>query len=209
MKKGLFITFEGIDGCGKSTQIEYFKNILINNGIDFICVREPGGTAISEKIRTLLLDKENSRMANETEVLLFAASRAQLLSEVILTALNSGKIVLCDRFIDSSLAYQGYARQLDINFIKAANSYALDNCMPDYTLYFDISPEDVKQRLSTRGQSDRIEAEEQLFHQRVYEGYNKIYSDTSRNIIKIDANGSIEEVYAQVLQAARSILKKW
>ena len=209
MKKGLFITFEGIDGCGKSTQVEYFKSILRERGIDFISVREPGGTAISEKIRALLLDKENGEMVSEAEVLLFAASRAQLVGQTILPALAEGKIVLCDRYADSSIAYQGYGRELSVPFVKAANSYALSSCPPDYTLYFDATPAQVSSRITKRGEADRMEAEKAAFHERVYDGYARLYSDTDRNIIRIAAGGTIEEVSSQVLSAAEEILSRW
>ncbi len=209
MKKGLFITFEGVDGCGKSTQVEYFKRILQEKGIDFISVREPGGTAISEKIRTILLDKDNAEMVNEAEVLLYAASRAQLVGQVILPALKEGKVVLCDRYADSSIAYQGYGRQLNVDFVRSANSYALDNCEPDYTLYFDVTPDKVRARITSRGEADRLEAEKESFHDRVYNGYKKFYSEIERNLITIDASRSIEEVSVHVLTAAEEILKKW
>ena len=205
MQKGLFITFEGIDGCGKSTQVEYFKSLMQQNNIDFITVREPGGTAISEKIRALLLDPENKEMTDEAEVLLFAAARAQLVRQVILPALNEGKHVLCDRFYDSSIAYQGYGRRIGADFVKNANAYALESCTPDYTLFFDISPEAVRSRVLSRGECDRMENEQAEFHNRVYMGYVELKKSCPGRIIPIDASGSIEEVNRKVLEVWKDI----
>ena len=133
--KGKFITFEGCEGSGKSTQLSLFENYLKENNIDYIYTREPGGTKISEKIRNLILDVDNSEMTDECEALLYASSRIQHVKEKILPALKEGKLVICDRYIDSSLAYQGYARNLGIDFIKQINSFCFDNCMPNYTIF--------------------------------------------------------------------------
>ena len=209
MKKGLFITFEGIDGCGKSTQIEYFKELLTDAGVPFICVREPGGTPISESIRTLLLDKRNTEMLDETEALLFAAARTQLVSEVILPALKEGRLVLSDRFYDSSVAYQGTARGLGEAFVRSINSYATQHCRPDCTLFFDISPDKVRERISSRGEADRLEGEGAAFHERVYRGYLDIIAKEPERFMRIDASGSVEEVNAHVKRAFEEILKRW
>ena len=209
MKRGLFITFEGIDGCGKTTQVEYFKRLLDERGVRYICVREPGGTRISESIRGLLLNKLNTKMTDETEALLFAAARAQLVSEVILPALKEGTLVLSDRFYDSSVAYQGYARGMGEKFIRSINSYALTKCTPDHTLFFDISPEQVQRRITSRGAKDRMESERSAFHEMVYAGYKHIIEDEPERFITIDAAGSIDEVSAQVKNALEGILQAW
>ena len=133
--KGQFITFEGCEGSGKSTQVALFKSYLEKNAIDYVFTREPGGTKISEKIRTLILDVENSEMTDECEALLYASARAQLVKELIIPSLESGKLVLCDRYIDSSIAYQAYARGIGKEFISKINSYAIENCMPNYTVF--------------------------------------------------------------------------
>ena len=137
--KGIFITFEGIDGCGKSTQCEMLKEYLKDNNKDFIFVREPGGTVIGERIREILLDKKNTQMTARTELLLFEAARAQITDEVIKPALEEGKIVLCDRFFDSSSAYQGMARNMGMDFVAGLNMAATGGLKPDVTFFFDIT----------------------------------------------------------------------
>ncbi len=209
MRRGLFITFEGIDGCGKSTQIEIFKGLLDAKNIPYLALREPGGTRISESIRNILLDAHNAEMADQTEVLLFAAARAQLVSERILPALNSGICVLCDRYIDSSIAYQAYGRELGEEFVKSANSFSMANCMPDRTLFFNVSPLDVKTRLEGRGSSDRMESEKTVFHERVFHGYLSLLRQYPERIISIDASKSIEQVSKEVKSAAKDIFQKW
>lgn len=210
MKRGLFITFEGIDGCGKSTQIEYFKRVLEDKDVPYIALREPGGTKICESIREILLDKSNEELTAHAEVLLFAASRAQLVDERILPALNQGICVLCDRYVDSSIAYQAYGRQLGEAFVRGANSYSIENCMPDHTLFFNASPSQVVSRIMGRSEkSDRMESEKSEFHNRVYEGYLSLLSEEPQRIISIDALKSIEEVSRDVMSIAKEIISKW
>ncbi len=172
MKRGVFITFEGSEGSGKSTHSKLLCAYLKKSGRPFVFIREPGSTRIGEKIRKILLDKKNSRMAMETEMLLYMASRAQLVKEVILPALRSGKAVICDRFLDSTLAYQGYGAGLDLATIKSVGRFATFSVKPDLTIFLDI---DAKAGLNRAGKNkDRIEKRPLSFHQRVRLGYLKL-----------------------------------
>lgn len=192
MNNGLFITFEGGDGAGKSTQIDLLADHLRSRGCEVLLTREPGGTKISEKIRGVLLDPENREMAPVTEMMLYAAARAQLVAEVIKPALSEGKVVICDRFLDSSLAYQSYGRDLG-DAVLEVNQYAIDGCMPDVTIYLRVDPQIGRQRIQTRDQ-DRIESESERFHDRVHEGYEQLCLRYPDRITAIDAGGTIEEI---------------
>ena len=192
MNNGLFITFEGGDGAGKSTQIDLLADHLRSRGCEVLLTREPGGTKISEKIRGVLLDPENREMAPVTEMMLYAAARAQLVAEVIKPALSEGKVVICDRFLDSSLAYQSYGRDLG-DAVLEVNQYAIDGCMPDVTIYLRVDPQTGRQRIQTRDQ-DRIESESERFHDRVHEGYEQLCLRYPDRITAIDAGGTIEEI---------------
>ncbi|HHW32050.1 MAG TPA: dTMP kinase [Clostridiaceae bacterium] len=198
MAKGLFITIEGMDGSGKTTQIEKIKEYFQQKGYEPVLTREPGGTKISEKIRNIILDESNTGMSPVTEMLLYASARAQLVFEVIKPALNQGKVVICDRFIDSSYAYQGYGRGIDLKFIENVNEPALDNVMPDITFFFDIEPKlALARRISATG-ADRIEKEKLEFHERVYKGYKDRAALFPHRIKIINANRSIEEISEEV-----------
>jgi dTMP kinase len=198
MKPGLFITVEGIDGSGKSTQIDLMKDYIQGKGFDVVLTREPGGTKISEKIRAIILDLENSEMGAITEMLLYAAARAQLVSEIIKPAIENGKIVICDRFIDSSYVYQGFGRGIDLDIIKNVNDEAMGGIVPDITFFFDVNPEiALKRRISATGM-DRIEKEKMEFHFRVYSGYKKLASLYPQRIKLIDGSKSVEEVFCDV-----------
>ena len=201
MMKGIFITFEGIDGCGKSTQCELLKNYLESNGKDFLFVREPGGTEIGERIREILLDKKNSRMTARTELLLFEAARAQITDEVIKPALEEGKIVLCDRFFDSSSAYQGMARGMGTDFVGSLNMAATGGLKPDITFFFDITAEAAFERRGKRGEaSDRIELAGLKFQEDVRKGYLELAKNSDGRIVTIDAAKGIDEIFAQILE---------
>ena len=181
----MFVTFEGCEGVGKSTQLNMLKEYLSATGQEAVYVREPGSTRISEKIRSVILDPANTEMTAETEALLYAAARAQLVSEVILPALSAGKTVICDRYVDSSAAYQGYARGLGlgIDFVRRINSYALANAMPDVTVFIDLRPSDAFRSVR---REDRLEREKAEFHDKVYEGYlaqASTSNETHRKII--------------------------
>jgi dTMP kinase len=193
---GKFITFEGPDGSGKGTIIKYVKKYLIENNIDFILTREPGGINISEDIRKVILNKDNTEMDDRTEALLYAASRRQHLIEKVIPALKSGKIVICDRFVDSSLAYQGFARGIGIEKVFEINKFAIDNIMPDLTIFLDVSPEIGLDRINNSKVrvKDRLDLESIEFHKRVYQGYMKVIEKYSNRIKVVDAEKSIKEV---------------
>ncbi len=198
--KGLFISIEGTDGAGKSTQIDLLKKYITEKGRDVIVTREPGGTPISEKIREIILDNNNSEMSYITEALLYAASRAQHVNEKIKPALMEGKIIICDRFVDSSIAYQCAARGISREIIEDINKYAIDGIMPDITLYFDITPQEGIKRKKNMHTLDRIEQEKQDFHNKVYEGYQMLLKLYPERIKRIDASKDIYDVHNQVLK---------
>ena len=202
-KKGYFITLEGCEGSGKSTQLKKLEEFLKESGVDFIFTREPGGTPIAEQIRKIILDGNNTEMCDETEALLYASSRVQHIKEKILPAKNEGKIVVCDRYIDSSFAYQAYARGLGMDFVKGVNVYAVENCMPDLTLFLDISPEDAFARKGGADKDDRLEQSGIDFHKKVYQGYKTLANDNSERIVCIDAKQGAEEVFAQIVKVLK------
>ncbi|MCF6464348.1 dTMP kinase [Clostridium sp. Cult2] len=204
----MFITLEGPDGSGKSTIMEKIVTYFINNNMDFISTREPGGTEISEKIRNIILDKNNKNMAPETEALLYAASRGQHVHEKILPALKEGKIVLCERFILSSLAYQGVGRKLGIEEVKMINDFAIKGIRPNLTLFFYVDPVTTLNRKTEQKGGDRLEREGIDFHKEVYEGYMKLIKMYPENIQIIDATKSIEEVFKQSIYYIENILKR-
>ena len=198
MDRGLFITIEGTDGSGKTTQINLIRQYLVSKGFEVILIREPGGTQISEKIRSILLDNENKKMHKTTEMLLYASARAQLVAEIIEPALNEGKIIICDRFVDSSYAYQGFGRDIGLKEVINANEIAIGNVMPDITFFFDILPEEALDRKNLETDIDRIENEEIGFHQKVYQGYKELALIYPERIVKISANRSVNEVFNDV-----------
>lgn len=198
----MFITFEGPDGSGKSTIIQKVYNYLIENNYDVIKTREPGGSPIAEKIRNLILDTENIKMGYRTEALLYAASRAQHVEETILPALNENKIVLCDRFLISSLAYQGVGRGLGIENVRNINEFAINGVFPDFILFFDVDPITTLKRKSSLDTADRLEKEGNNFHERVYNGYKEILN-SEKNIEIIDATQSVEDVFSQCIEVLK------
>lgn len=205
MKQGYFISFEGGDGAGKSTQIKKLKQYFESEGYQVVLTREPGGTEIGEKIRHIILDPVNDKMTGMTEVMLYAASRAQHVAEIIRPSLEAGKIVICDRFMDSSLVYQGYARGLG-ECVSEINRHAVDACMPDLTFLLKIDPRIGSSRMKHR-KKDRIEMETGAFHQAVYEGYEHLEKMFPDRIIGIDASGSITEIEKQILQHVEKLLQ--
>lgn len=196
MSRGLFITFEGTDGTGKSTQIEFAREYFESRGFNVLMSREPGGTSISEKLRDILLDKANGEMSPVTEMMIYAASRAQLVSEVIIPAVNDGTVIICDRFVDSSVAYQAFGRGLG-DMVAEVNSYATTGLAPDITFFMDIDPEVGRSRIAG-GELDRFEQEKSDFFRRVYDGYKSIAASDPGRIKTIDASGTIEEVRAAI-----------
>ena len=206
MKKGLFITIEGPDGSGKSTQIQKITEFFQKRGQQVTVTREPGGTPISETIRKILLDRSNKEMDPMTETLLYAASRAQHVAQVIKPALEKGTHVICDRFVDSSIAYQGYGRELG-DCVSVINQYAVKDCMPDLTFLMKLDPHTGKTRIKKEDQ-DRIEMEADEFHQRVFFGYQKLEQQFSDRIIGIDAGRDIEEISSEILLHLERLLQK-
>lgn len=194
---GIFITFEGIDGSGKTTQVQLLDDHLKKINKNTVVIREPGGTEMGEKIRNLIIDINND-MADMTEALLYAASRAQLIEQIIKPSLEEQKIVLCDRFIDSSIVYQGIARELGVEKILNINRYAVDNIMPNITFYLDIPPELGIKRKKNQTKLDRIESEDLVFHNKVYEGYQKIALMYPKRIYKLDATQSKDKLHNQI-----------
>ncbi|MCQ2544833.1 MAG: dTMP kinase [Clostridia bacterium] len=207
MNKGLFITFEGGDGSGKSTQITILKQNLEKAGKEVLITREPGGTEISEKIREIILDKNNSEMDDMTETMLYAAARAQLVAQVIKPAIEEGKVVICDRFVDSSIAYQGYGRNLG-DSVNIINSFAIGDCMPDMTVLLKVNPREGNRRISVRNEErDRIELASEEFHQKVYEGYLELEKKYSDRIVGIEATDTIENIAAVIIDRVNELLK--
>lgn len=204
--KGFFITFEGIDGCGKSTQIDLFYQRLISEGYPVLLLREPGGTVISEEIRKILLDKKNTKMCSETELLLFEAARAQIINEVINPAIAQGKIVICDRFIDSSVAYQGFGRSIGRRVVNDLNKYAVGNTLPDITFLFDIDPKLAASRLSFRSQAkDRLDDESFSFMNSVRDGYLEIANEEPGRIKVLNAKDSIEDLAREIYRIFKEV----
>lgn len=205
----MFITFEGPDGSGKSTVIKAVYERLINDGYSVILTREPGGTPIAEKIRDVILDNSNTALDARTEALLYAASRRQHLVEKIWPAIKEGKIVLCDRFLDSSLAYQGEGRKLGIENILNVNLFATENTYPDLTLFFNISPEEGLKRVSKdkKRVADRLDNENANFHQEVYNGFLKVNSMYKDRIQILDATKSLNEVIDNAYKIIKSKLE--
>ena len=199
MDKGLFITFEGIDGCGKSTQIALTESYCKSKGRETLIIREPGGTTVGEKIRTILLDKKNDSMVPMAELLLDEAARAQIVEEKIVPALEAGMVVICDRFFDSTAAYQGYARGLGPELIDELNNIATSGRSPDITFYLDLSPEQaLKRRLGRGEEEDRLEALGLSFQEKVRDGYLK-WAEGRDRIKIIDASVSPEEISDKVI----------
>ncbi len=193
MNKGILITFEGIDGSGKTTQINELIHRLDQRNIEYQLFREPGGTRIGEKIRDILLDKDHSNMLPITELLLYSASRYQLTMRSIIPALNAGKVVICDRFYDSTTAYQGYGRGIDIEFIKRLNAVATKSLIPDKTFILDVSLEERLQRLGEKN-LDRLEQEAIAFHKKVREGFIAMAQEEPERMILIDGNRPSGEI---------------
>jgi dTMP kinase len=205
MKKGCFITFEGPDGSGKTTVSSYVVKTLIELGYDVVHTREPGGVDIAEQIRRVILDPKNTKMDVKTEVLLYAASRRQHLIEKILPALEADKIVICDRFVDSSLAYQGVARGVGFDEVYTVNRFAIDDHLPELTIYLDLSAQTGLDRIAKRQYLDRLDQEKVSFHEKVVEGYQEVLRHFKQRIVVIDANQEITTVQKEALQA---VLKK-
>ena len=205
MQKGKFIVFEGGDKSGKTTQIELLKKYLEDNNKEVLLTREPGGTnsIISEKIRDIILDKDHTEMHARTELLLFLASRAQHVEEVVKTAIEEGKIVLCDRFDGSTFAYQGVARKLNIEDIEKMNNWAKDNLKPDLVIYVDITPEEAN-KIRRGDKHDRLDRETEEFHKAVREGFIKQAEDNDNWKI-VNGVGEIDDIAKNIQEIIEKI----
>ena len=209
-KSNMFITFEGGEGAGKSTAIKRIVERLTANGYEIVLTREPGGTPIAEEIRNVILDRKNTNMDPRTEALLYAASPRQHLVEKVIPALKEGKLVLCDRFLDSSLAYQGGARSLGIDNVYNMNLFATEGMLPDLTILFDIEPELGLQRIAANSQREvnRLDVEKMAFHKKVREGFHELAKKFPERIVIVDASKTADEVFEDAYEAIEKRLKK-
>ena len=205
---GLFVTFEGTDGCGKTTQMKRAADWLRGRGYEVVSTREPGGCPISERIREIILDVGSAGMTAECEAMLYAAARAQHVSEVIKPAVKRGAIVLCDRFLDSSLVYQGVGRGLGMGAVRALNRLGVDGCQPDLTLFYDISPERAMQRRRAASAPDRLELERKEFFEAVYGAYKALAAEDPERIAVIDADRPIDAVETDTRRCLAETLDK-
>ena len=213
MKKGLFITFEGLEGCGKTTQAKMLFDFLIEQRISSIHTKEPGGTKIGDKIRKILLDQKNDGMDYRTEMLLFLASRAENVRLIILPALEKGKLVISDRFYDSTTAYQGYGRGMDLKIIKHLNNLVVGKAIPDLTFVLDIDPHEGLRRSASFGNSREMRFEEEflnkkiiggkLFLERVRQGYCQLSHEETGRIKMIDANRCKEDIFEEIIEIVK------
>lgn len=199
MKKGFFVTIEGCEGVGKSTLLRGLEEYLETAGREAVFTREPGGTEVAERIRAVILDPENAAMTPTAELLLYAAARAQHTEEKIIPAVRDGKLVICDRYSDSTLAYQSYARGLDRGECLAADEIARRGVKPDLTVFLDLSPERGFARKGGADKGDRLEREKIDFHERVYAGFRAIAESDPDRVVAVDASKSKEEVLAAVV----------
>lgn len=198
MVRGKFVTFEGCEGSGKSTQLRLLSERLDKEGIPYIMTREPGGSAISEQIRKIILDGNNMAMCDECEALLYAAARIQHLKDTVIPALDAGKLVICDRFVDSSLAYQGAARGLGTEYIAAINSLAIEKYSPDLTVFLNIPPDKAFSRKHGADENDRMEKQGLEFHKKVYEGYISLFEIYPR-ICPVECGGTKYETHENIV----------
>lgn len=207
LERGLFIVLEGPDGSGKSSIAEFMAEYLKEKGHVIEFSREPGGTNIGEKIREIILDVDNDEMSNEAEALLYAASRAQHVSEKIKPTIDSGKDLICERFYYSSLVYQGIGRKLGVDVVKSFNEFAIQGVYPDLVIFLDINPEKALNRKKEQGEWDRLEKEKLSFHEEVYQGYKEIIS-ISPEIKVVDADRTKEEIYSDVKVLINNVLER-
>jgi dTMP kinase len=213
--KGLFITFEGGEGSGKSTQARLLADYLKEKGYDVEVTREPGGTGIGDAIRAILLDPEHSEMADITELLLFAAARSQNVNERIKPAIEKGTVIICDRFIDSTLAYQGYGRNFDLKMLRSLNKLATDGVTPSLTILFDIPVEIGLERSKAldkaeakKGTGDRFEQETLAFHRRLRNGFLELAKAEPERFLIIEVADNLEDTHIKVVKAVEEYLEK-
>ncbi len=205
--RGIFISMEGPDGSGKSTQLELLKKYLSDKGYEIIITREPGGTRISEAVREIILNKEYTEMSYMTEALLYASARAQLVSEVIKPAIDGGKAVISDRFVDSSAVYQGMARGLGVENVYKMNEFAIQGVMPDLTIHLDLPAKVGISRKKDQKELDRMELEALDFHEKVAEGYRKLAELAPDRIYTIDATLPIDDIHGLIIEKIENILR--
>lgn len=203
MMRGKFITFEGCDGAGKSTQLAMLNEYLTKNNVAHVFTREPGGGKISEAIREILLNGKNAEMTDECEALLYSASRVQHLHDTVEPALSAGKLVICDRYVDSSFAYQGYARGLGEEFVAGINAYALKNYLPDATVFIDLTPEEAFARKHGADANDRLEQAGMAFHKRVYEGFDSLAKRYPDRFIRVNGRQTPQKIFEDVICALK------
>lgn len=208
MKKGLFVTFEGPDGSGKTTISKAVYQLLLDNNYPAIYTREPGGISISEQIRDIILNPNHNNMDAWTEALLYAAARRQHVVEKILPALNENKIVISDRFVDSSLAYQGVGRDLGIDKVMEINNFAIGDCLPDLTIYLDIDISVSLERVNQRSQKDRLELESNSFHFKVFEGYQQVKEMFADRMLVFDGKADIDSLSKKIYETIILELQK-
>lgn len=204
--KGIFISIEGADGSGKTTQIQLMQQYFEQKGYDVLVTREPGGTKISEEIRSIILDETHKNMSYITEMLLYAAARAQLVEQVIVPAKKEGKVIISDRFVDSSAVYQGIARGLGTKTVYDVNRYALEKCEPDITFLLDIDAVDGISRKKNQKSLDRMEQETIEFHKMVADGYRALAKEHKERISVIDASRPIQEIHEEIIRKLQHIM---
>ena len=207
---GFFITLEGMDGCGKSTQLEMLARALEGRGLDVLVTREPGGTALGEGVRELLVSDASVGISPATELLLIVGARAEHVARLIRPAIAAGRIIICDRYTDSTVAFQGYGRGIDLSLIDRMNRFATEGVTPDLTIIFDLEPELARTRLSARpvgGLLGALDEEALEFHARVREGYEKLAAAEPSRIRVVDASGTPEQTHAKVMSIVPSMLK--
>jgi dTMP kinase len=210
--QGLFITLEGIDGCGKSTQREMLAEQLKKRGFDPVVTREPGGTVIGEGIRQLLVSDASVHIAPTTELLLYVAARAQHVAELIRPSVEAGRIVISDRYTDSTVAFQGYGRGLDLEVIETLNRFATGDLKPDLTIVFDLDPATARSRVGTRpvgGLLGAFDEQHTDFHERMRAGYLKMADNDPSRISVVDASGSADETHARVMSVVHKKIEEW
>lgn len=200
MLEGIFITMEGPDGSGKTTQIDLLKKYLEHKGYDIVIAREPGGTVIGEAIREIILNPEYEEMGHMTELLLYASARAQLVNQVIKPALAEGKAVICDRFVESSAVYQGIGRGLGVDTVYEVNNYALGDVKPRLTIFMDLDAEEGIKRKKQQAELDRMEKEDLSFHKRVVDGYRQLAKLYPERIVPVDATLPIETIHSIIVE---------
>jgi len=203
--RGVFVSLEGVDGSGKSTQAAILRDLLAQGGVDVVSLREPGGTAISEKVRALVLDPANAEMCDECELLLYEASRAQLVRQVVEPALAAGDVVVCDRFLDSTFAYQAAGRGLDAGLVRRANELGSCGFLPDRTVVFDIDPARALAR-ATRGGADRLERSGLALQERVRAAYLELAREQPGRVRVVDAAGTVGEVTGRLVACLADLL---